>query len=237
MVYARKRTTKKVFKRRPVRNNRRRRNTGPNSVVSKSSPIPDRFFTKLKYSESRTFSYAGIMPAVYVFRANSIYAPNLTAGPLGGHQPLGHDQFETLYLRYRVYGMSYTMTFSNPSTTDYAEVSVVHRPNNTIMGNQDTVRESPNCIHKLTISPEGSGASTKTVRGYFNIGKVRGVSKKVVALESDYQALMGSSPAIVPTIQIYHYNATTPSVGSPIYMRVDLQYMTCLFDRKTLTQS
>jgi hypothetical protein len=38
---------------------------------------------------------------IHQFRANSIYDPNLTGA---GHQPLGHDQWQTFYDRYTVIG-------------------------------------------------------------------------------------------------------------------------------------
>jgi len=226
---------KRTYKRRPMRKFGRRRGPRTNAVVSRSSPLPDRFFTKLRYSDAYTITYAGFqVPVQYLFRVNSIYDPNETGS---GHQPLGHDEFLQLYNRYRVYGCKYTITFSNTSTTDYSEASVLLRPNNTALTNQQTIRENNYCMHKITLAPEGSGRSTATVRGYASVAKLRGVSKRAVATENDYGALMGTNPVLIPTLQIYHINATSLGSGSPLYFRIDLEYFTCFSDRKTLAQS
>jgi len=226
---------KRTYKRRPMRKFGRRRGYRANAVVSRSSPLPDRFFTRLKYSDAYTITYTGFQtPVHYVFNVNSIYDPNYSGL---GHQPYCHDQFQALYNRYRVYGCKYQVTFSNTSTTDYSEASVVLRPNNINLTNQQTVRENPYCVHKITLAPEGSGRSTTTVRGYASVSKLRGVSKRAVSTENDYAALMGSTPNIVPTIQIYHYNATNAGTASPLYFRIDLEYYTCFYDRKNLSQS
>lgn len=56
----------------------------------------------LRYCEQFQLTIANASaPFEYVFRANSIYDPNYTST---GHQPLAHDQLQTLYGRYLVTG-------------------------------------------------------------------------------------------------------------------------------------
>lgn len=67
----------------------------------------------------------GGIAAPYVFRANSVYDPNHTAG---GHQPMFHDQYSAVYNHYKVAGSKITIT----GTNDYSD-------QNNSMGNLITV--------------------------------------------------------------------------------------------------
>lgn len=71
-------------------------------VNSALQPIPQRYITKMKYSEQVSTDAAGR----YMFNLNSIFDPNRT-GTLTGHQPYGFDTLATLYNRYRVISCGY----------------------------------------------------------------------------------------------------------------------------------
>lgn len=231
------RITKKTFRKiDPNRRYRRKRgNTrNTNAVVSRTAAFPDRFITRLKYSEAAAIIYAGAgVPQLYSWRINSIFDPNLTGT---GHQPLGHDEYLLLYNRYRCYGMKYTVTFTNRSTTEHAEVAIVCRPNSASMSNQETVRESPNCVYKRTLGVEGSGQAISTYTGYASVAKIRGVAKHNVQNENEYSAIMGNNPPITPTLQVYVFNPIS-STGVTVDHRVDLEYYVAMYDRKILNQS
>jgi len=75
---------------------------------------------RLRYVESFEFNpTAGVM-ATQVYRANSAYDPDYTGG---GHQPLGFDQYATLYAHYTVLSSHITCTLE-PTTT--AAVTTPH---------------------------------------------------------------------------------------------------------------
>jgi len=59
-------------------------------------PIPQRYIATMKYSQ--TFLLSDVSPG-WTFNLNSIFDPDRTGT---GHQPYGHDTFQTLYNRYRV---------------------------------------------------------------------------------------------------------------------------------------
>uniref|UniRef100_UPI004047FF53 hypothetical protein n=1 Tax=Aliarcobacter sp. TaxID=2321116 RepID=UPI004047FF53 len=225
--------SRKTYKKRPFKRTYRKKRGIPNSVRSQTAPLPDRYFTKLRYSElaGATYSQAAGSPATYQFRINSIYDPNYTGT---GHQPLGHDELGALYNRYRVYGMRYKITFINRSTSYQAECALQLRPNVSAHTSMDTVFEAP-YSKKCIVGIEG-GSSIKVLKGYASVAKIRGVSKKTVSADDTYQAQVGANPSVEPILTIYVRN-NDATVDLFMAFRVELEYFVCFFDRKILNQS
>lgn len=221
----RKRSSSRAFK--------RRRASRPSMAISHSSVVPDRFFVKLKYSEQFGMTYTPATAASYQFRVNSIFDPNYTGT---GHQPLGHDQWQNIYNRYRVYGCKYRIYFTNISTTEQAEVAVQLRPNLTTASDYDTIRESAYTVYKNILGVEGSGQATRCAKGYAGVCKLRGMSKARIKAEDSFQANFGSNPANTPSINLHMQNQNV-GTGCTIRARVDLTFLCELFDRKSLDQS
>ncbi len=71
---------------------------------------------KLRYVDTITIAVASAAINNHVFRANSIFDPDLTAT---GHQPLLHDTYATLYERYRVLSSTIKVT---PITTSSSTI-------------------------------------------------------------------------------------------------------------------
>jgi hypothetical protein len=200
-----------------------------------STLLPDHFKTRLVYSELIGLNYTGSTGSTGYnqYRCNSIYDPNFTGT---GHQPLGHDQWNLFYNRYRVTGMSYVVTFTNISATEECEVALELRPNSTVNTVMDTIREGPNCVYKSLCGASGASNATRTARGFADIAKIRGISKQRVLIESDFQAVFGNNPPIEVFLNIHIINQDAlTSVGMRV--RVDLTYHVDLFDRKIQTQS
>jgi len=224
----RKRSSKRRMVRKMRRPSRRRRRGGKRSV-----PIPNRMFTKLKYSEifGMTFT-AGGAPANYQWAINSIFDPNQTGA---GHQPLGHDQWALFYANYRVHGIKYYITMTNIGL-DQLEVAVQIRPNTDTSAVMDTIRESPTTVYRSVLGGEQSASGTKVCKGYCSIARARGVSKTVVKAENDYQAAFGANPVALPLLNIWMQNQDA-ATSATIRVRVDLVYLVEFNNRKQLTQS
>lgn len=226
------RSRRRTSKRRAPR--RRRRTSRRTTVaVSRTSPFPDIFRTTLKYSELFAMTYAGFaVPASHNFRMNSIHDPNSTGA---GHQPLGHDQMQGIYNKYRCFGCRYSITFTNQEQK-YAEVAIVLRPNVATSGNFETCLESAHTVFRASLGEKGSGSATRTATGFASVKQIRGISKFTMRGENDYSALLGNNPVISPTIQIYVINQNT-SVACTVNVRVNLTYYCEFFDRFLLSQS
>jgi len=202
-------------------------------AVSGSSPVPDRYITRMNYSGLHALVTAGVgIPTVHVYRMASIYDPDFTGV---GHQPLGHDELTPLYTKYVVTGIRYSVTFTNQSTTDYADIAVCCRPNSNTMPLMSTVFES-SYVQRGVVGPETGSGNIKVIRGSMTVSKIRGVSPSKVLNENEYAALIGASPVIVPTLQIYVENQSV-AAAITVNARVDITYMVQLYDRKVLSQS
>ena len=74
--------------------------------------MPDQMFIKLKYATSYRITAAQFHK---VFSGNGLYDPDVSGV---GHQPLGFDQWMTLYNRYRVYASRIVVNVVNLQPTD-----------------------------------------------------------------------------------------------------------------------
>jgi hypothetical protein len=195
--------------------------------------MPERFSTSLKYSQLLAITTAGVgVPGYQVFRMNSIYDPDLSGV---GHQPLGHDELIQFYNKYVVKAITWSVTYSNQSTTDYADVAVVARPNVSTMSLMSTVFESP-FVRGGTVGPETGTRNILTLTGSMSVAKVRGVTPQKVLMENEYAALVGATPAIVPTLQLYVENQNTIAAIT-IVARTEIRYIVDFYDRKALPGS
>lgn len=132
--------------------------------------------------------------------------------------------------------MRYVITFTNIDTGYQYEVAIQPRPNSIVDNVMSTVREDPLTTYKAILGVEGSGQAIKVARGYISVAKVRGISRTRLNAESDYQAVFGNSPPIVPVLNIHSYNQDA-TAGGTIRVRVDLVYYCELSDRKIQYQS
>lgn len=222
--YARRYRRKRMYRRRAMRSN---------MVVSRTSALPDRFFTTLKYSSIHTLGFTAFgLPAVHQFRTNSLNDPDLSGV---GHQPLSHDQFALLYNRYRVYGMKYSCTFINTSTAEPVEYAVLVRPNPNTPTDWDVIHESP-FVKKGTLGVE-SGAGIKVVSGYVSNPKTLGISKERYRIDDTFQAQMGVSPVFNGPVITFGVQSADGSQPSITIIRVNLTFYAEFFDRKVLARS
>lgn len=227
MVYG-KRKTKKSLKG-TKRRYKRKRNGRANMVISRSSPIPDRFFTKLHYTELITLSYTGTLKT-YQFKMNDIYDPNYTGT---GHQPMGHDQFALLYSKYRVYGCRYNVIWSNTNATYQGEGLVQLRPNSTLSATfEDAMEDSYRQYRVLPCE----GSEVKTINGYASVAKLYGVKKSEVAIGDNFAANIGASPNVGIYMNLYVQNQDV-ATALTVVARVNFTFFVEFYERKILGAS
>lgn len=220
---------RRSIKRRKTKTYRRKRTIRSNYVISKSSPIPDRFFTKLNYTELITLSYTGTLKT-YQYKLNDIYDPNYTGT---GHQPMGHDTFAILYGKYRVYGAKYSISFSNTNVTYQGEAIVQLRPNSVLSATFEDAMEDTYKQYRILAS---EGGNISTVRGYGSVPKIYGVSKKEMQIGDTFSANIGSSPAVGIYLNIYVQNQDV-ATALTVVARVNITYFVEFYERKILGSS
>lgn len=88
---------------------RRRRRFRPRTTLIRQPVITDQTLVKLKYRQTIFLDIVDSSFETASFRANSIFDP---AGVLGSTQPMGHDQWATLYNKYQVLGCKISARFA-----------------------------------------------------------------------------------------------------------------------------
>lgn len=78
-----------------------------------SMPFASKKTATLTYADSYGIQFANSdVASEWLFRVNSPWDPDTS---VGGHQPLGYDQYAALYKNYLVTGFGFDVTFLNPS--------------------------------------------------------------------------------------------------------------------------
>lgn len=214
------RTTKrKMWKRKP-----RRKGVTTLANISRVNPIAQRYICKMKYAD--TFQLSTLGGGVYRFNLNSIFDPNRTGV---GHQPYGRDTLATLYNRYRVFRVSYSLSFYNSSSS--AKVAVC--PANIEMGASTVSEIMENPQSKWAI--QLPGGQQKVIKGSISLPALTGRTKTQYMADDRYQAEMSASPAELLILNIF--GGTINDTGVTIDCAINLTYHVELFDRNSLSQS
>lgn len=192
-------------------------------------PVAQRTIVKMKYSETITAS-ALYGLTLYRYNLNSIYDPNLTGT---GHQPYGHDTFQSLYNRYRVINCHYSISAVSAAG---ATIAFCALPSNESFGgltNMSEWREKPRCRYAI----QTPGAAIKKVSGNVYIPSLMGRTKNQYMADDRYQSEFGASPAEAAVLNIAAQSYSEGVSDSNVYFNIQLVYTVECFDVKTLAQS
>lgn len=214
---------KKMISRR--RNYRRK----PRVIVNRAlHPIPQRFITKMKYSEQ---FITDATTGMYKFNLNSIYDPNLSGT---GHQPYGFDTLATLYNRYRVIACGYRIQVNWQTNQSAQPVLVGALPANEslLFSSVSELRENP----RAKYISQNYGAESKVLSGKTYIPSLVGRTKAQYMADDRYQATMTTSPNELAILNIITGPNGSDSPGSAT-LQIVLEYTVEFFDIKHLAQS
>jgi len=219
----------KLFKRRgrrPARKGRKggkRRGYKTNSNLRSLNPIAQRYICKMKYAETVATDAAGL----YSFNLNSIFDPNRTGV---GHQPYGHDTFQTMYNRYRVISCSYRVFAPRNDQT----IQVAVQPANEVLAPTTVaeMKENPRSRY-ITQSP---GGQVVALSGKVFIPSLVGRTTAQYMADDRYQAIFGASPAELAVLNMLVGTGADSPLGNSA-LNVELVYTVEVFDIKHLAQS
>ncbi len=191
--------------------------------------MPITFTYNTRYSLTEAAAGTG---TTYVFRLNSLYDPNLTGV---GSQPVGYDQWSTLFNRSIVTRCDVTVTFTN-TTASYAPLRFGFYPAtglSTIPGDTDAWATQWGARKGMI---GGHGQTIKTLRASYDIHKVLGVTKlrildDVGYTENTSTAVAGAFQALLVT----HISGVSAVASATIF--VTLKFHAILFDPVALTVS
>lgn len=227
----RKRSRNRPYRRRSSRKYNRRRKYRATISKSVSSPIPDKMYTRLKYSHLASVT-TGVTPQWHTFRMNNIYDPDYTGT---GHQPLGFDQWATFYKHYRVLGCAFRITPIVESTT---AMEVGFHINNvtTAPTTIELAREKPFSKWIVTGDSTYNGRLTH-LRGYCAPAKLLGISRLKYNVEDAYSGLCNGTTN--PTAVYLHIGAqdVDRTTASLVRYQLDIYFRVVFFDRIALASS
>jgi len=131
----------------------------------------------------------------YTFR-NSLFDPRIQ---VGGHQPLQYDVFSSLYSRYFVYAVDYTVTFSNPDTDGMRVGLRVRMNTNTVA----TAGQSMDYLIEMGDSElrplNNTGSQVVSYRGHLDVPRLMGTTMTNFRTFTFSEDVSGN----LPTYQLY----------------------------------
>jgi len=99
-------------------------------------PFPRTMRAVLRYSETVNLDATALTPSHYIFRAGSIFDPNYTGV---GHQPYGHDTYQSIFNHYRVVKSVCKITSASPGANNIMGVTLADDVSVSL--DYDTLRE------------------------------------------------------------------------------------------------
>lgn len=220
-------------KRKPARNFKRRfkrrlyKRSGTVQAL-KSTVCPDRLIVTLPYSDVFVRT-PGLANDDYVFNLNSIFDPDRTGT---GHQPLGRDQWNNFYNRYRVISCTADIYIKNLTTGTGLMFGVVGNNESTPINNTAAIEQSHS---KFMMVGQSTGKDTIHLRRKFYNPRITGRTAMQYMADDTYGAVFSSNPSEIICLHCVGYDPAGTQVS--YQMNVRLLYTCEFYDRVPLSQS
>lgn len=224
-----KRTYKKTTKGRS-RNYSRTQNV---NRIPRSLPVSP--LARLKYCDTLTLDPDTGSVAEHVFNANSLFDPD---NGLGGHQPMGFDEFASFYGKYVVIGAKMKATFSGfYGGADSVPAIVGCRLSDTATGMTDINRllEQGRSNHKVLNHSTYSGKSI-VINKYFSPKKFFNITD-VKDNVSSIGALISANPTNMAHFIIWAAAHNGTADPPAVQVLVEIEYLVQFSEPKQLQTS
>lgn len=90
-------------------------------IASSTTSVPQKMVVKSCYVREFTLNPGVNTPSTATFKANDLFVPEqavpATSGPVGPHQPISFDQFDKLYLNFKVLSSKITVVATAENST------------------------------------------------------------------------------------------------------------------------
>lgn len=199
------------------------------TMVSRGiAPLAQRYLSTLRYAERFTHTSPIVvgLPAVYMWNLNAINDPNRTGV---GHQPYGHDTLSVLYQRYRVFAVSYKVTWE-PNNINAGTVSVVPKNDDSSLA----VDAGYSMEFPRSKTAQLSVTHPTTISGRISLPNLTGQTLAEYKGAERYAAVFGNAPSEIMTLQCY---LTTQSASASLTANIELIYEFECFDPLQQVQS
>lgn len=181
----------------------------------------------MKYADRYNINALAGGAGVQIFNLNSTFDPDRTGV---GHQPWGRDQIATLYNRYRVFAVSWRVTFFPLATAGSLFVVPLNTDQTLQAQSISNIRETPRAIVKIS-----STTDPTVFTGRISLASLNGQTSAQYKGADRFESLSTADPSELMTLQV---GAIANSSGATTYV-VDAQltYHVEWFDPVPVTQS
>lgn len=187
----------------------------------KWDPFPGKARATLRYSEIVTLTPSIGYPTSQLFRANSIFDPNLTGI---GHQPMGHDTYATIYNHYRVISSIITMV---PTAALSGVYGILLADDDTVNNDYDGIREQKTTKMTTNVSVGQPATVIQTYRD----------SEVFEKGDHTSSALFGSNPSDQQIFQCFYEAGSLASSPTSANFMFSITYEVEMWELKDMTIS
>lgn len=229
--YVRRSTRRRFTRRRPTRRSRFRKKSFRKRSYIKPMITKQRV-VKMRYVDNIVINPVTGATGAHVFRAASIWDPDLTAT---GHRPSGYANMNNQYNHYTVIGSKISATFfSSPNATGDAQVGICGiflGDSSTSYSDNRVMMENAAGKWKYLSSDNGSRSVVRVNHGF---SPKKHFGMKSLVGDTRFTSLMGTNP----TEEMYYIvwlgplNTATDIVATNV--SVTIQYLVVFTERKTL---
>lgn len=210
--------TKKAMQRKRITRGRKRQMTVVKNPVQSNATI-----VKLPYDGGSIGGTVSTVTSVYQFRTNSAFDPDFTST---GHQPLGYDQWRTLYLNYRVIGVYYDIHFHTASFA--SAVAGVYPHSSSTVPNLQQLMELPE-VKQCTIS----NGYSKRIRGFISNPRLFGISSTEYKTNPNFTAGVSGNPPKDGFLTVF-WTPLDEATNLIVEVRPRLTYVVEFYGRRAL---
>ena len=202
----------------------RYRKTWPNNkgwIPRYYDPFPPMQRAILRYVDDVNLNAGQAGVAHKLFRANSIYDPDATGV---GHQPYGHDQYQSIYNHYRVDKCIITATSGSTGTNNVMGISI--QADATLEASPTTIRER-------------KGTTFATLSSYAQPAKLTSVYQRKSTFPADadgYTSAFGANPSEEVFFDVFTCGNGTVDPGA-LAVTVTMTYYCTFYEPRALIGS
>lgn len=197
------------------------RNSTRSKLSALTGPLGHKVRTKLRYVETVTSATTAGTSTRYLLNTNSCNDPN--AG-IGGHQPMGYDQYSPLYQHYTVLSADVKVTFvphntNNGDGTTWICADLV--PNSGSNKASFSALMEPNSSNGVPVGAFNT-KSQVSFRRYIDNAKFLGMTRSQYIAADENRALTASNPVedIILMIYMSASDDTSATQGGEIIIEV-----------------
>lgn len=170
----------------------------------------------------------------YVFTANGLYDPNITAT---GHQPMGFDQLMAFFEQYHVVSSTITVRVNANLTTTPLGFAVYLSPDANVLTSSGVAVENGLCKSIVTEGASGTYSKTHTIVLNCDVLKYFNRDKKAMINDADLAGGAGANPTEQVYFIITAYQNMNLTTSQVINFEVLLSYDAWFTEPRKLTFS